>query len=88
MNIDPNVAQRQADFIVELEEKLAELKATPTQDPSSASVVSEQEPMVRMTFDLSKSLHRKFRATCHDLDRNMTDELRGFVVRFIAERDK
>lgn len=45
------------------------------------------EKIVRMTFDLSKSLHRRFRTICSDVDRNMTDELRGFVVRFIEEHD-
>lgn len=45
------------------------------------------EPIVRMTFDLSKSLHRKFRSACHDMDRKMTDELRAFVVRFIEEHE-
>jgi hypothetical protein len=45
------------------------------------------EPIVRMTFDLSKSLHRRFRRTCHNLDRNMTDELRAFVVRYLEENE-
>jgi hypothetical protein len=40
-----------------------------------------------MTFDLSKSLHRRFRNTCHNLDRNMTDELRAFVVRYLEENE-
>jgi hypothetical protein len=84
-NIDPNIAQRQADFIEELEEKLAELKAAPVPELSSASAVSEQEPMVRMTFDLSKEQHRRFRTLCSSLDRNMTDEFRAFVARFIEE---
>jgi hypothetical protein len=45
------------------------------------------EKIVRMTFDLSKSLHRRFRNTCHNLDRNMTDELRAFVVRYLEENE-
>jgi hypothetical protein len=86
-NIDPSTAQRQADFIEELEEKLAELKAAPVPDVPSASAVLA-EPIVRMTFDLSRSLHKRFRTICSDIDRNMTDELRAFVVRFIEEHDK
>lgn len=46
------------------------------------------EPIVRMTFDLSRSLHKRFRTICSEIDRNMTDELRAFVVRFIEEHDK
>ena len=45
------------------------------------------EKIVRMTFDLSRDLHRRFRTTCSQMDRNMTDELRAFVVRFLAENE-
>lgn len=47
-----------------------------------------EEKIVRMTFDLSRTLHKRFRTICSDIDRNMTDELRAFVVRFIEEHDK
>lgn len=56
----------------------------PLQEPEQAV---PQEKIVRMTFDLSKSLHRRFRNTCHNLDRNMTDELRAFVVRYLEENE-
>lgn len=42
----------------------------------------------RMTFDLSRDLHRRFRTTCSHLDRNMTDELRAFVIQFLARHEK
>lgn len=45
------------------------------------------EKIVRMTFDLSRDLHRRFRTACSQMDRNMTDELRAFVVRFLAENE-
>lgn len=42
----------------------------------------------RMTFDLSRELHRRFRTTCSQMDVNMTDELRAFVIRFLARHEK
>jgi hypothetical protein len=78
-NIPTVTAQRQADFIEELEEKLAELKARES---------PEQTPFVRMTFDLPRDLHRRFRTTCSAIDRNMTDELRAFVVKFLEENER
>lgn len=65
----------------------AQLSADPAPLPEPEKEV-KAEPIVRMTFDLSKSLHRKFRSVCHDMDRKMTDELRAFVVRFIEEHER
>lgn len=86
MNIDPNVAQRQADFIEELEDRLAALKLE--QSTAAAEPEKEREAFVRMTFDLSKDLHRQFRTVCFSKDASMTDVLRAFIAQYVDENSK
>jgi hypothetical protein len=63
-------------------DKWVENRSAPDPEPAP-----QAEPIVRMTFDLSKSLHRRFRNTCNKRDRKMTDELRAFVVRYLEENE-
>lgn len=46
------------------------------------------EPIMRMTFDLPKSVHGQFKSACSLKGTKMTDELRRFVDAFLAENKK
>lgn len=85
MNIDASIAQRQADFIVELEEKLAELKAAPVPDVSSASAVSEQEEIVQLMVRIPKKMHRELKALCVIRERSIVDVTTDLLATWIYE---
>lgn len=59
----------------------------PTDAPLEPEKAARPGAIVRMTFDLSRDLHRRFRTTCSSMDRNMTDELRQFVVDFLDRNE-
>lgn len=84
-NIDPSIAQRQADFIEELEEKLAELKNQPVPDPSSASGFSEQEPQMRLNVNIPQSMHRQFKAITSARGESITDVVTALIGSYLRE---
>lgn len=85
MNIDPNVAQRQADFIDELEEKLAELKSQPVLETAPESAFSEQEPIAQTILRIPKSLHRKFKTLCAIRDESMASVINSLIAAYVEE---
>lgn len=84
-SIDQSIAQRQADFIEELEEKLAELKAAPTPEPSSASAVSEQQEIVQLIVRIPKKLHRELKALCVIRERSIVDVTTDLLANWVED---
>ena len=54
----------------------------PVAAPSAASK-ADKEAKVRITVDLPKSLHKRFRAAAMDADSNMGDVVRHLVIEWL-----
>lgn len=44
--------------------------------------------MARLTVDMPRDLHRRFKAACASKDRKMNDEIRSFIERRLIELEK
>jgi antitoxin component HigA of HigAB toxin-antitoxin module len=42
-------------------------------------------PMARLTVDMPRELHRRFKTVCAAQDKKMNDEIRNFIERRLAE---
>jgi hypothetical protein len=85
MNIDPNVAQRQADFIDALEEQLAELKNQPAQDFATGDLLEQQEPLARLNANIPQGMYRQFKAIASMRGESITDVVTSFVAAYIEQ---
>ncbi|WP_372922783.1 hypothetical protein [Roseovarius sp.] len=45
-------------------------------------------PIARLTVDMPRDLHRRFKAACASKDRKMNDEIRSFIQRRLIELEK
>lgn len=45
-------------------------------------------PMARLTVDMPRELHRRFKTACAANDTKMNDEIRSFIERRLAELEK
>lgn len=45
-------------------------------------------PMARLTVDMPRELHRRFKTACAAHDTKMNDEIRGFIEHRLAELEK
>ena len=45
-------------------------------------------PMARLTVDMPRDLHRRFKAACASKDRKMNDEIRSFIERRLIELEE
>jgi hypothetical protein len=50
--------------------------------------VEEAEPTRRLSIDLPKSLHRRFKTACSKRDKKMVIEVSKFIERRTAELEK
>jgi hypothetical protein len=48
----------------------------------------KQEPTKRLSIDLPKSLHRRFKTACSDADKKMVVEVMEFIKRRTAELER
>lgn len=65
----------------------------PQADPAdqwvhSRTVAAPREPTVRMTFNLNSRTHKAFKLAALQRDVDMTDVLREFIDRYLAETGK
>jgi hypothetical protein len=77
--IDVAVAQRQAEFIEELEDKLAELKG---------QQVPEEEPQTRLNVNIPQTMHRQLKGICSLQGLKITDVVYGLIEGYIKAQGK
>ena len=80
-NIPTGTAQRQAEFIEELEERLAELKTEQGGDQTTQGDLAQPyQGVKRITVEVTPALHLKIKTYCVANGKNIADEVRAMLM--------
>ena len=77
-NIPPKVEKRERDTQTHIPVKVEKMEPAP----------AEHEPIARLSIDLPKSLHRRFKIACAKADLKMVAEVIDFVERRTSELEQ